>query len=58
MESVLEVVDKYWSIYPMRELIMDHGSAFGAHRTDEKGDWDGEFKKFIESYGTNVYVSG
>jgi transposase InsO family protein len=47
-----EVVDKYWSIRPMRELIMDHGSAFGAHRTDDKGDWDGEFKRFIEGYGT------
>jgi putative transposase len=47
-----EVVDRFWSICPMSELIMDHGSAFGAHHTDEKGDWDGEFKNFIEGFGT------
>ena len=46
------VVDGFWKIYPMGELIMDHGSAFGAHRTDEKGDWDSKFKEYIESYGT------
>jgi putative transposase len=51
-EVFKRMVDEYWSIYPMRELILDHGSAFGAHRTDEKGDWDGEFKEFIESFGT------
>ena len=48
------VVDGFWKIYPMGELIMDHGSAFGAHRTDEKGDWDGKFKEYIESYGTKL----
>jgi putative transposase len=36
----------------MRELILDIGSAFGAHRTDEKGNWNGEFKNFIEGFGT------
>ena len=45
------VVDEFWKIHPLDELIMDHGSACGAHRTDELGDWDGEFKRFIEGYG-------
>ena len=31
-------VDRYCGICPMRELIHDRGSAFGAHRTDEKRD--------------------
>jgi transposase InsO family protein len=30
-----------------RELIIDHGSEFGAHRTNEDGLWDNEFKKRI-----------
>jgi len=47
-----EAVDRFWDICPMEELILDHGSAFGAHRTDEKGDWDGEFKRFVEGFGT------
>jgi hypothetical protein len=38
-----QMVESYWSIQPMRELIMDHGSEFGAHRINEKGEWDGEF---------------
>ncbi|MCD6461126.1 MAG: hypothetical protein J7L61_00070 [Thermoplasmata archaeon] len=33
-----QVVERYWYIRPMRELIMDRGSEFGAHRTNEKGD--------------------
>ena len=39
------VVDRFWNIHPLGELIMDHGSAFGAYHTDEKGDWDGKFKE-------------
>ena len=50
-EVVNQVVDKYWHIRPMRELIMDRGSEFGAHLTDEKGDWDGEFKRFLVDLG-------
>jgi hypothetical protein len=26
------MVERYWDILPMRELIMDNGSQFGAHR--------------------------
>ncbi len=32
-------MERYWIIRPMRELIMDHGSEFGAHRVNEKGEW-------------------
>lgn len=48
---VSQVVEGYWHIREMRELIMDRGSEFGAHRTDEKGDWDGEFKRHLDSLG-------
>jgi hypothetical protein len=44
------MVESYWSIQPMRELIMDHGSEFGAHRINEKGEWDGEFKQHLGLY--------
>jgi len=46
-----QVVERYWSIYPLRELIMDHGSEFGAHRINEKGEWDSEFKQHLLKYG-------
>ena len=46
-----QVVERYWHIRPMRELILDRGGEFGAHRTDEKGDWDGEFKRYLEDLG-------
>ena len=46
-----EIVKNYEHIRPLQELIMDRGGEFGAHRTDEKGDWDGEFKRYLESLG-------
>ncbi len=46
-----QMVEKYWIICPLRELIMDHGSEFGAHRRDENGKWDGEFKQHIVNLG-------
>lgn len=52
------LVEKYWIIRPMRELIMDHGSEFGAHRIDEKGEWDGEFKQHILKYGIKPILAG
>jgi transposase InsO family protein len=45
-----QLVERYWLICPLRELIMDHGSEFGAHRLDEKGEWDSEFKQHILKY--------
>ena len=50
-QVVDQLVEDYWHIRPLRELIMDRGSEFGAHRTDEKGEWDGEFKRYLESLG-------
>jgi len=46
-----ELVRGYWDICPLRELIMDHGSKFGAHRINKDGSWDSEFKRHIEAIG-------
>jgi transposase InsO family protein len=52
-ENSIDVVDlvvqEFGYICPLRELIMDHGSEFGAHRRDENGDWDSEFKQYLET---------
>lgn len=53
-ENTITVVERaiqeYGPICPFRELIMDHGSEFGAHRRDENGDWDSEFKQYLETH--------
>jgi hypothetical protein len=36
---IYQMVDKYWWLCPMRELILDHGSEFGAHRIHDDGSW-------------------
>jgi len=46
-----QVIERYWWLLPMRELIMDHGSEFGAHRVHEDGTWNGGFKQHLEEYG-------
>jgi putative transposase len=46
-----QMVKEYWDIRPLRELIMDHGSEFGAHRINEKGEWNSEFKDYLLHYG-------
>jgi len=46
-----QLVERYWWICPMRELILDHGAEFGAHRVHEDGKWDSEFKRHLERYG-------
>jgi putative transposase len=51
MKVIDQMVERYWIICPMRELIMDHGAEFGAHRRDENGEWDSEFKKHIVNLG-------
>lgn len=51
MKVIDQMVENYWIICPLRELIMDHGSEFGAHRRDENGNWDSEFKKHIVNLG-------
>ena len=50
-QVVNQEVEKYRWLLPMRELIMDHGSEFGAHRVHEDGTWDGDFKKHLEELG-------
>jgi putative transposase len=46
-----DVIREYNQICPLRELIMDRGSEFGAHRIDETGNWDSEFKRYLEKKG-------
>jgi len=46
-----ELIERYWWLCPMRELILDHGTEFGANRVREDGKWDSEFKKHIERHG-------
>jgi len=46
-----QAVDRYAWLHPLRELIMDHGSEFGAHRVHEDGTWNGDFKKHLEMHG-------
>jgi putative transposase len=46
-----QLVDEYWWLCALRELILDHGSEFGAHRIQEDGTWKSEFKDQLEIYG-------
>jgi putative transposase len=41
----------------MREMIMDHGSEFGAHRAPENGKWDGQFKTHLEKHGIKLILA-
>lgn len=50
IEVVDELVRECWDICPLRELILDHGSEFGAHRINKDGSWDSEFKRHVEAY--------
>ena len=49
-----DLVHEYWGMRGLRELIIDNGSQFGAHRTDDKGEWNSEFKRIVEGYGTKI----
>ena len=46
-----QMVERYWWLCPLRELIMDHGSEFGAHRIHDDGSWSSEFKGHLERCG-------
>ncbi len=46
-----QLVDKFWWLCPMRELILDHGSEFGAHGIHDDGSWNSEFKDHLKKYG-------
>jgi len=45
------MVERYWWLCPLNELIMDHGSEFGAHRIHDDGSWSSEFKDHLKKYG-------
>jgi len=51
IEIIDQLVDRYWWLCPMRELIMDHGAEFGAHRIHDDGSWSSEFKDHLERHG-------
>jgi putative transposase len=50
-----QMVERNWWLCPLRELIFDHGNAFGAHRVHEDGSWDGDFKKYIKKYCIKLF---
>ena len=41
----------------MRELILDHGSEFGAHRVHDDGTWNSEFKHHLEKLGVKPILA-
>jgi hypothetical protein len=45
------MVERYWWLCPLRKLIMDHGSEFGAHRIHDDGSWSSEFKDHLKKDG-------
>jgi hypothetical protein len=42
---------RYWWLCPLRVLIFDHGSEFGAYRIHDDGIWSSEFKDLLKIYG-------
>ena len=58
IELFKKLVREYWGIRRVRELIIDNGSQFGAHRRDERGDWNSEFKRVVESFGVKIIITG
>jgi transposase InsO family protein len=52
------MVERYWWLCSMREFIFDHSSAFGAHRVQENGDCDDDFKQHLEKYGIKPILMG
>jgi hypothetical protein len=44
-------MDKYWWLCPLRELILNHESEFGAHRIHDEGSWKSKFKGPLIKYG-------
>jgi putative transposase len=51
-----DLVENYYWIRPARELIIDRGSEFGAHRARDNPDWESEFKSHVLAYGTKVIL--
>jgi transposase InsO family protein len=44
-------------LYPMRELILDHESEFGAHKIHDDGSWNSEFNDHLDKYGIKPIVA-
>ena len=57
IEVIDELVREYWDICPLRELILDHGSEFGAHKINEDGSWNSEFKRHVEALGIKLILA-
>lgn len=34
-----QMVERHWWLFPLRDLIMDHGCEFGAHRVHDDGSY-------------------
>jgi hypothetical protein len=51
-----QMVERYWWLCPLRELIMDHGSEFGAHRIHDDGKLEQRIQRSFEKiwYQTNI----
>ena len=52
-----KLVEDYWGIMPLEELISDNGSEFGAHRKGDRKEWDSRFKRHLESLGIKLITS-
>jgi len=52
-----KLVEGYWDIIPMKEIISDNGSEFGAHRKGDRREWDSRFKSYVESLGIKLITS-
>jgi putative transposase len=50
-----QLVDKFWWLCPLRELILDHGSEFGAHRIHDDGSCNSEFKDNLKNMASSPY---
>ena len=52
-----KLVEDYWDIMPLEELISDNGSEFGAHRRNGKKEWDSRFKSYVEALGIKLITT-
>jgi len=57
IKTVSRLIEEYFEICPLRELIMDHGSEYGAHRRNPDGSWDSEFKQFLVDNNINPILA-
>lgn len=53
---VNRLVEDCWNILPLKELISDNRSEFGAHRKDRK-EWNSKFKRHLDSLGIKLITA-